>query len=70
LGGNLLGIKQLLSLDKHMLFIYFSGFVFSFLAGFAVIAILIELIRNSKLKYFSYYLWTISVATLVFIYLS
>ncbi|MDD2332057.1 MAG: undecaprenyl-diphosphate phosphatase [Candidatus Cloacimonetes bacterium] len=70
LGGNLLGFKELASLDKSMLLKYIAGFCFSFAVGFAVIAILIELIRRSKLKYFSYYLWTLSTATIAFFYLA
>jgi len=70
LGANIIEFKALAMLEKAMLMKYVSGFLCSFLVGYAVIAILIDLIRRSKLKYFAFYCWFVSIITVSYLYFS
>lgn len=67
LAANLKEFSSLKALQPTMLFTYFLGFLASFIVGYLVISILIRLIQNSKLKYFSYYCWLISLVSVILI---
>jgi undecaprenyl-diphosphatase len=67
LAGNLKEFAALKSLQGKMLFTYILGFLFAFAVGYLVIAFLIRLIENSRLKYFSYYCWFIGGLSIILI---
>ncbi len=54
-------------LDGNMWFAYIAGFIAAFISGYLVISILIRLIQASKLKYFAYYCWSISLISMALI---
>jgi len=65
LGANLSQLKAFARLDISHLNSYLAGFVFSFAVGYLVIAFLINLIEQGKLKYFAVYCWIIGVVSIV-----
>jgi len=67
LGAALLDFKDMESLEVTKLWRYSAGAIAAFISGFIVIAILINLIQRRKLKYFSYYCWTLSLVSIYFI---
>ncbi len=70
IGANLVHLASLKGLDGGMLVNYLAGFVAAYVSGYLVIAVLIALIQNSKLKYFAYYCWVIAVLAIVKLTLS
>lgn len=69
LAANVSELPALKALDPSVLNIYIAGFVASFIAAYLVIAILIRLIQAGSLKYFSFYLWLIGIASIAYILL-
>lgn len=67
LGANLSMIKDFTALDNALLFSYIAGFVAAFVSGYLVIAVLIRLIQQSKLKYFAFYCWLVGILSIIFI---
>lgn len=67
LGANLSEIETLRSLNGSDFLNYFTGFMCAAISGYAVIALLINFIRQSKLKYFSYYCWMVALTTLIIV---
>lgn len=67
LGAALIDFMDIKSIDTATLGRYTAGAIAAFISGFIVIALLINLIQQKKLKYFSYYCWTISLISLYFI---
>jgi len=65
LAGNLSEYKALTELDSTMLQNYLVGFVSSFIIGYLVIAFLIRLIENSRLKYFGIYCWIAGLLSII-----
>ncbi len=65
LAGNLSEYKAFVELDSTMLLNYLVGFVCSFIVGYLVIAFLIRLIENSRLKYFGIYCWIAGLFSIV-----
>lgn len=67
LGANLKELATLRSLQAAQIFPYLVGFLFAAVSGYAVISLLIGFIRQSKLKYFSYYCWLIALITILIV---
>ena len=65
LGANLSEFSTLLNLNSTLILNYLIGFIAAFVSGYVVIAWLIKLVINAKLKYFSYYCWFIAALFLV-----
>ncbi len=61
LGANIVHIKELSSLTSAQILPYTAGTLAAFISGYAVIAWLIKLIKQRKLKIFAYYCWLVSV---------
>lgn len=69
LGANLVSIGKFSELHLHDLGIYLAGFISAFIVGYLVIAFLIELISQAKLKYFSIYCWVVAAIAITLILL-
>ncbi len=67
LGAALVDFMDIESIDPSTIGRYSAGAIAAFISGFIVIALLINLIQRKKLKYFSYYCWTISLLSVCFI---
>ncbi len=67
LAGNAKEFASFKALEANMLFTYVMGFMCAFVVGYLVIAFLIRLIENSRLKYFSYYCWFIGALSIILI---
>ena len=67
LGAALVDFMDIDSIETSTLVNYSAGAIAAFISGFIVIALLINLIQRKKLKYFSYYCWTISLISIYFI---
>ncbi|HRY84685.1 MAG TPA: undecaprenyl-diphosphate phosphatase, partial [Candidatus Cloacimonadota bacterium] len=65
LGANVSVFKELSSLKASQFFVYLAGFLAAAVSGYAVISILIGLIRRNKLKYFAYYCWALAVTVFI-----
>ncbi len=65
LAASVSELEAFSKLDNSMWVAYIAGFIAAFLSGYLVIAILIRMIQASKLKYFAYYCWTISLVSVV-----
>jgi len=65
LGANLSQIKSFAKLDITHLHSYLAGFFFSFAVGYLVIAFLINLIEQGKLKYFAVYCWIVGALSII-----
>lgn len=67
LGAALIDFMDIDSIDPATLGKYSAGAIAAFISGFIVIALLIKLIQQKKLKYFSYYCWALSLVSIYFI---
>ncbi len=67
LGAALLDFLDMDNFDLALLGKYSIGAIAAFISGFLVISLLINLIQNKKLKYFSYYCWFASIVMVYFI---
>ena len=65
LGANISVVKELSSLNYQQFYMYFAGFIAAFISGYLVISLLIRLIQQSKLKYFAFYVWIVSIIAIV-----
>ena len=65
LGANISVFSELSSLKAEHLFVYLAGFFAAAVSGYAVISLLIGLIRRNKLKYFAYYCWALAVTVFI-----
>lgn len=65
LGANLLKLDELTKLSSSDMIIFVAGAAAAFVSGMLVISALIRLVKNKKLKYFSYYCWTISLISII-----
>ena len=61
LGATILKIKDFASIDSTMMINYGLGAIAAFVSGYAVISLLIRLVKKQKLKYFSFYCWLLSL---------
>lgn len=64
LGAAILDFKDIDTIDPSTLLNYSAAAIAAFISGFIVIAFLINLIQRKKLKYFSYYCWTVSLISI------
>lgn len=67
-GASLLGIKDVIETGSE---VYFSlplitGVIISALVGVISLRLLIKLLQNKKLHYFSYYLWALGIFLLIY----
>ena len=69
LGANLAELKNFAGMESGQLLNYIVGFVFAAISGYAVISLLIGLIRQSKLKYFAFYCWAVALVTALIVIL-
>ena len=60
LGAAILDFRAAERLDNTQIIIYLIGFITAFISGYFVIKWFMKLIIKAKLRYFSYYCWTIS----------
>lgn len=67
LGANLSQVDAFTSLDLGRLHSYLAGFVFSFGVGYLVIAFLLNLIEQGRLKYFAFYCWILGTLSIILI---
>lgn len=67
LGAALLDFMDMEAIETATLVKYSAGAIAAFISGFIVIALLINLIKKKKLKYFSYYCWLLSLVSIYFI---
>lgn len=67
LAANVNEFGALTALQPKMLFTYVVGFLAAFIVGYFVISMLIRLIQSSKLKYFSFYCWLVSLISIMLI---
>lgn len=65
LGANIMKIAELSQLPKEFIFSYVGGAIAAFFSGYLVISWLLKLVKNSKLKFFSYYCWLIAAVSIV-----
>lgn len=65
LGANLSQLDAMVGLEKSLMIAYIAGFIAAFISGYLVISVLIRLIQASKLKYFAYYCWAVSLASVL-----
>lgn len=69
LGAVIFSLDNLTKLTSSEWLFFIAGGVASFISGFLVIAFLIKMIKKQKLKYFSFYCWTIAIISLLVIFL-
>lgn len=67
LGAAVLDLRNFEAIESALMAKYFVGAIAAFVSGFIVIAFLIKLIQQRKLKYFAYYCWAISAVSLFFL---
>ncbi|MBN2828683.1 MAG: undecaprenyl-diphosphate phosphatase [Candidatus Cloacimonetes bacterium] len=65
LGAAVLNLDAFRALDKSMLISYAIGGMGAFVSGYLVIAALLKIIRNRKLKYFAFYCWIVSITSII-----
>ncbi len=65
LGASLVKLDEFLNLNQSEFASYLAGAIAAFISGYLVIATLIKLIKNKKLKVFSFYCWTISAISII-----
>ena len=65
LGATILELKGISSIESNHIAGYILGTIASFISGYLVIALLLNLIRKKKLKFFSFYCWGIAIITFV-----
>ncbi len=69
LGANLNEFRTLINLTGAQFIEYLAGAIAAFVSGFLVISLLIRLVQNKKLKYFSCYCWLIALLSIGYILL-
>ncbi|MCD6177155.1 MAG: undecaprenyl-diphosphate phosphatase [Candidatus Cloacimonetes bacterium] len=65
LGASILKFSNILNIDKSLWLSYFLGTLAAFISGYAVISLLISVVKKQKLRYFAYYCWLIAIITLI-----
>jgi undecaprenyl-diphosphatase len=65
LGASLSEYKSILHLDPTLIGSYIGGVVAACVSGYLVIALLLEIIRHKKLRYFSFYCWIIAITSMI-----
>jgi undecaprenyl-diphosphatase len=67
LAANLSELDTIMHLNSELVASYIGGVIAAFISGYVVIAFLIKLIQASKLKYFAYYCWFVSILSVTLI---
>jgi len=67
LGASLSEFKEIMNIQANQIAPYIGGIVAAFVSGYLVIAILLEIIRQKKLRYFSFYCWLVAIVSIVFL---
>lgn len=65
LGANISVFKEISHLKAGHFLVYIAGLMAAALSGYAVISLLIGLIRRNKLKYFAYYCWALAITVFI-----
>ncbi|HNT52749.1 MAG TPA: undecaprenyl-diphosphate phosphatase [Candidatus Syntrophosphaera sp.] len=65
LGANLSHIKEFQQLRISQAGIYLAGCLAAGVAGYLVIALLMDLISKARLKYFAYYCWIVALISII-----
>lgn len=65
LGATILKLSSILNLDRSLWLSYIIGAFAAFISGYAVISLLISIVKKQKLKYFAFYCWLIAGITLI-----
>jgi len=65
LGANLISIDKFSAIKSDEITVYLVGGLASFISGYLVISLLINLIKKRKLKIFAYYCWSLVIITSV-----
>lgn len=65
-GAGLLQIKDLQHFNTHQLFILVCGLLTSFTVGFFALKLLLKFVQKGRIYFFSYYLWSLAFALIVF----
>ncbi len=64
-GATLFELRSFASVQSYHVPGYILGTVAAFIAGYLVIALLLELIRKRRLKIFSFYCWTVAIVVII-----
>lgn len=67
LAANLSELDAIVHLKPELIASYIGGVIAAFISGYLVIAFLIKLIQASKLKYFAFYCWFVSILSVTLI---
>ncbi|MEA1973210.1 MAG: undecaprenyl-diphosphatase UppP, partial [Candidatus Cloacimonadota bacterium] len=65
LGATVLKFDEFTVLSSKIWINYIAGGIAAFISGWLVIAFLLRIIQKQKLKYFSYYCWTVAIIFIV-----
>ncbi|MDD3051570.1 MAG: undecaprenyl-diphosphate phosphatase [Candidatus Cloacimonetes bacterium] len=65
LGANLISFDKFSAIKSDETIVYLVGGLASFVAGYLVISLLINLIKKRKLRIFAYYCWSLVIITSV-----
>ncbi|MDD4363038.1 MAG: undecaprenyl-diphosphate phosphatase [Atribacterota bacterium] len=67
LGATLFEMKEISRIDINLVYLIFAGII-TFLTGYWAMNFFIKMLVNFKLKYFSFYLWFIGLAVIIYNY--
>lgn len=67
LGANLVSLKDFQELGRAQFWMYLSGALAAFLVAYLVIALMLQLIKQARLKYFAIYCWVLALLSIAFI---
>ncbi len=68
-GALVLKYKEILALDSSLLISYLAGAFAAFISGYLVIKLLLRLVQKQKLKYFAYYCWSVSLISIILLFI-
>ncbi len=68
LGATVLDIGALFEIEPHYIVRYIAGTIAAFGSGYAVISLLLSMVRKQKMKYFSFYCWAVAIVTIILIW--
>lgn len=67
LGANIVSLEGFKELSRAQFWTYLSGAVAAFLVAYLVIALMMQLIKQARLKYFAIYCWVVALLSIAFI---
>ena len=65
LGANIIKLNELTKLSSIDMQHFLAGALAAFISGYAVISLLISIVKKQKLKYFAFYCWLIAGISLI-----